>query len=29
LNFFYGLKNYKTKKPLEDWVLVGMGVKEF
>ncbi len=27
--FYDGLKNYKTKKPLEDLALVGMSVKEF
>jgi hypothetical protein len=27
--FYDGLKNYKTKKPLEDLVLVGMSVKDF
>jgi hypothetical protein len=27
--FYDGLKNYKTKKPLEDLYLVGMSVKEF
>jgi hypothetical protein len=26
--FYDGLKNYKTKKPLEDLALVGMSVKE-
>jgi hypothetical protein len=28
-NFYDGLKNYKTKKSLEDLALVGMSVKEF
>jgi hypothetical protein len=27
--FYDGLKNYKSKKPLEDLALVGMSVKEF
>jgi hypothetical protein len=27
--FYDGLKNYKTKKLLEDLALVGMSVKEF
>jgi hypothetical protein len=27
--FYDGLKNYKTKKPLEDLTLVGMTVEEF
>jgi hypothetical protein len=27
--FYDGLKNYKTKKPLEDLTLVGMSVEEF
>jgi hypothetical protein len=27
--FYDGLKNYKTKKPLEDLALVGMSVEEF
>jgi hypothetical protein len=27
--FYDGLKNYKTKEPLEDLALVGMSVKEF
>jgi uncharacterized radical SAM superfamily protein len=27
--FYDGLKNYKTKKPLEDMALVGMSVEEF
>jgi hypothetical protein len=27
--FYDGLKNYKTKKPLEDLVVPGMTVKEF
>jgi hypothetical protein len=27
--FYNGLKNYKTKKPLEDLALVGMSVEEF
>jgi hypothetical protein len=27
--FYNGLKNYKTKKSLEDLALVGMSVKEF
>jgi hypothetical protein len=28
-NFYDGLKNYKTKKPLEDLAVEGMTVKEF
>jgi hypothetical protein len=27
--FYVGLKNYKTKKPLEDLALVGMIIEEF
>jgi hypothetical protein len=27
--FFYGLKNYKHNKSLEDLVVLGMTVKEF
>jgi hypothetical protein len=27
--FYDGLKNYKTKKPLEDLALVGMSVEVF
>jgi hypothetical protein len=27
--FYDGLKNYKTKKPLEDLALIGMNVEEF
>jgi hypothetical protein len=27
--FYDGLKNYKTKKPLEDLAVVGMTVEEF
>jgi hypothetical protein len=27
--FYDGLKNYKTKKPLEDLAVEGMTVKEF
>jgi hypothetical protein len=27
--FYYGLKKYKTKKPLEDLALEGMTVEEF
>jgi uncharacterized radical SAM superfamily protein len=27
--FYDGLKNYKTKKPLEDLALVGMSAEEF
>jgi hypothetical protein len=27
--FYDGLKNYKTKKSLDDLALVGMSVKEF
>jgi hypothetical protein len=28
-NFYDDLKNYKTKKPLEDLALLGMSVEEF